>query len=92
LWLTGVYGFGLWLLPALIKQLSATGIGNVSVLTAIPFAFAALGLFVNTRAGNWHFIVPLVIGGVAILLQPADSRPPCRVDARHGTRTSYNVG
>ncbi|WP_438396112.1 MFS transporter [Caballeronia sp. DA-9] len=76
LWLTGLYGFGLWL-PALIKQLSATGIGNVSVLTAIPFAFAALGLYLNTRwsnraghADNWHFIVPLVIGGIAILLQP----------------------
>lgn len=76
LWLTGLYGFGLWL-PALIKQLSATGIANVAVLTAIPFAFAALGLYVNTRwssrarhADNWHFIVPLVVGGIAILVQP----------------------
>ncbi|WP_322103162.1 MFS transporter [Paraburkholderia sp. J41] len=76
LWLTGLYGFGLWL-PVLIKQLSAAGIGNVSVLTAIPFAFAALGLYVNTRwsnrarhSSNWHFVVPLVIGGTAILVEP----------------------
>ncbi|WP_260854447.1 MFS transporter [Paraburkholderia sp. BCC1884] len=79
LWLTGLYGFGLWL-PVLIKQLSAAGIGNVSVLTAIPFAFAALGLYFNTRwsgraghARQWHFIVPLLIGGIAILLEPAAS-------------------
>ncbi|CAH2806934.1 MAG: hypothetical protein CPDRYMAC_6418 [uncultured Paraburkholderia sp.] len=76
LWLCGMYGFGLWL-PSLIHQVSAAGIGSVSLLTVVPFGFAALGLYLNTKwskaahhAENWHFIVPMLIGGVAILLQP----------------------
>jgi MFS family permease len=76
LWLCGMYGFGLWL-PSLIHQVSATGIGSVSLLTAVPFSFAALGLYLNTKwskaarhAENWHFIIPMLIGGIAILVQP----------------------
>ncbi|HWK47363.1 MAG TPA: MFS transporter [Stellaceae bacterium] len=75
LWLTGLYGFGLWL-PSLIRQISSTGISSAAELTAIPYAFAILGLFLNVywadrakHARALHFIVPLAIGGVSMLLQ-----------------------
>lgn len=75
LWMTGFYGFGLWL-PTLIRQLSAEGVGSVALLTALPFAAAVVGLYVNATLADharhsraWHFIVPLAVGGGAMLLQ-----------------------
>ncbi|MGI4945015.1 MAG: MFS transporter, partial [Janthinobacterium lividum] len=77
LWMTGFYGFGLWL-PTLIRQLSAEGVGSVALLTALPFAFAVVGLYVNATWADkahhsraWHFIIPLTIGGLAMLAQNA---------------------
>lgn len=78
LWMTGFYGFGLWL-PSLIKQISSQGVASVALLTALPFAFAVVGLYINAKwadkakkhAHAWHFIVPLCIGGVAMLTQSA---------------------
>ncbi|RBM17094.1 MFS transporter [Prauserella sp. PE36] len=75
LWLTGFYSFGLWL-PTVVGQLSSRGIGAVGLLSVIPFAVAGVAMLLNSRAADrsarpksWFVIPPLVVGGIALLLQ-----------------------
>ncbi|MET8010030.1 MFS transporter [Streptomyces sp. NPDC005271] len=73
-WITGFYGFSLWL-PSVIKTLSHDGSATeVGLLTAIPFT-AALAAMVacaawSDRTGQRRQAValPLVVGIVALLL------------------------
>jgi sugar phosphate permease len=75
LWITGMYAFGLWL-PTLIKEISSSGIGAVGWLTAIPYAFATVALYFNSRLSDkasysrgWIIATTLSLAGVAILVQ-----------------------
>ncbi|MBO0801878.1 MAG: MFS transporter [Nocardiopsaceae bacterium] len=75
LWVSGLYAFGLWV-PSFISQLSQDGIGLVGLLSAIPFVVAAVSMYINARISDrpgfnraWSVIVPLAIGGVALLIQ-----------------------
>ncbi len=75
LWITGLYSFGLWL-PTLLTQLSGRGIAAVGLLSAVPFVLAAVGMYFNARWSDrsrhgraWFVVVPLVIAGVALLVQ-----------------------
>ncbi|MCY9002466.1 MFS transporter [Peribacillus frigoritolerans] len=78
LWVSGMYGFGLWL-PSLIGQLSSQGIGTVGLLTAIPYAFSIVGMtFISslsdkyTKSGqnrSWFVAIPLLLSGSALIIQ-----------------------
>ncbi|ASO21694.1 sugar phosphate permease [Actinoalloteichus hoggarensis] len=75
LWITGMYAFGLWL-PSVISQFSAAGIDAVGWLTALPYAVAALALYLLSRASDrsshsrgWFVAGAMTIGGVALLVQ-----------------------
>ncbi|MFI9075487.1 MFS transporter [Streptomyces sioyaensis] len=76
-WITGFYGFNLWL-PAVIKELTHGGSSTeVGLLTAIPFTIALAVMIANAawsdRTGSRRqaVAVPLVVGIVALLLGQA---------------------
>ncbi|WEB38727.1 MFS transporter [Streptomyces yunnanensis] len=76
-WITGFYGFSLWL-PAVIKELTHNGSATeVGLLTAVPFTVALVAMIANAawsdRTGRrWQAVaLPLVVGVVALLLGQA---------------------
>ncbi|MFB9127562.1 MFS transporter [Paraburkholderia dipogonis] len=76
LWVTGLYAFGMWV-PTVVKQLSADmGMDTVGWLTAIPYAFATLGMYLVARAADrsnlsrgWYVAGALGLAGFALLAQ-----------------------
>ncbi|WP_051095082.1 MFS transporter [Streptomyces sp. LaPpAH-108] len=71
-WSFGMYGFVFWL-PAIIKKGSGEGIGATGLLTAIPYACAAVAMLFNSRlsdrsgrrrAAVWPWLAG---GGLALL-------------------------
>lgn len=72
LWSIGVYGFVFWL-PTILKAASHDGIGQVGLLSAVPYAFAAIAMLVasrySDRSGNRReFVWPfLMLGTVAFV-------------------------
>ncbi len=70
LWSVGVYGFVFWL-PTIVKAGSGYGIAATGLLSAIPYAFAALAMVVvswgSDRSGHRRRFLwpPLVLGAVA---------------------------
>jgi nitrate/nitrite transporter NarK len=76
-WITGFYGFNLWL-PSVIKELTHDGSSTeVGLLTAIPFTVALVVMIANAawsdRTGRRRqaVAVPLVVGIAALLLGQA---------------------
>ncbi|MFD8542811.1 MFS transporter [Streptomyces sp. NPDC059649] len=76
-WITGFYGFNLWL-PSVVKELTHNGSATeVGLLTAIPFAVALVVMIANAawsdRTGRRRLAVavPLVVGIAALLLGQA---------------------
>ena len=67
------YGFTLWL-PTAIKQMSALQIGNVGLLSALPYLASALGIYAvgasSDRLGErrLHGAIPLMILAVLLFL------------------------
>jgi sugar phosphate permease len=76
LWITGMYAFGMWA-PTLLKQLSANmGMDTVGWLTAIPYAFATVAMYLVSRAADrssfsrgWYVSGALCLAGLALLGQ-----------------------
>jgi sugar phosphate permease len=70
LWSIGVYGFVLWL-PVMIQKGSSQGIGVTGILSAIPYAFAALlmllvSYYSDRTANRTRFVWPfLLLSGAA---------------------------
>jgi sugar phosphate permease len=70
LWSIGVYGFVLWL-PVIIRMGSSQGIGIVGLLSAIPYAVAAIlmvlvSYFSDRAASRTRFVWPfLILAGAA---------------------------
>ncbi|MET8022010.1 MFS transporter [Streptomyces decoyicus] len=50
-WSFGMYGFIFWL-PAIIKEGSGDGIGATGLLSAVPYAFAAVAMLFNSRLSD----------------------------------------
>ncbi|MGW8380822.1 MFS transporter [Streptomyces sp. ODS28] len=50
-WSFGMYGFVFWL-PAIIKKGSGEGIGATGMLSAVPYALAAIAMLVNSRVSD----------------------------------------
>ncbi len=71
LWCLGLYGFVLWL-PVIIKNGSSQGIGITGVLSAVPYAFAAMlmlfaSYFSDRTAKRTRFVWPfLIFAGAAL--------------------------
>jgi D-galactonate transporter len=65
----GQYGLTFWM-PTLIKTAGATGALHIGLLSAIPFAFAAIAMVAfgrnSDRTGErrWHLIVPMLLGAI----------------------------
>ena len=66
-WSVGVYGFIFWL-PTIIKAASNQGIGVTGLLSAVPYAFAALFMvgvsyFSDRSANRKIFVWPFLLAG-----------------------------
>jgi MFS family permease len=75
LWLVGLYSFSLWL-PTVVKELSGSGMTAVGWLSAVPFAVAAVVMYLNSRWADRvvenrtpFVVVPLALAGLALLAQ-----------------------
>jgi sugar phosphate permease len=90
LWSIGVYGFVFWL-PTIVKSLSGRGIGSTGLLSAIPYALAAILMIVNSHVSDrtdkprrlfvWPF---LLIGAIVFYLSYA-------VGAGHGGTSHFLI-
>ncbi|WP_234943628.1 MFS transporter [Rhizobium rhizogenes] len=67
----GFFGVTIWL-PQIVKQLSGLSNIEVSLVTTIPFAFAAAGMVLNARHSDrtgerrWHLVIPLLVGAIGL--------------------------
>ena len=70
LWSVGVYGFVLWL-PVIVRQGSSKGIGATGLISAIPYAFAAVLMllashFSDRSSQRTRYVWPfLIVAGIA---------------------------
>jgi sugar phosphate permease len=74
-WIMGIFSFGLWM-PSLIKQYTAHGYSTAGTLTAIPFVFGAIAMYLNARFSDkthhskgWFVAIPITIAGLALFAQ-----------------------
>jgi ACS family tartrate transporter-like MFS transporter len=71
--LVGMYGFGFWL-PQIIKGLGNLSNFEVGLATALPYAAAAVTMFLwgrhSDRTGErtWHIALPAFVGAVGLAL------------------------
>ena len=71
--LVGMYGFGFWL-PQIVKGLGNLSNFEVGLATALPYAVAALTMFLwgrhSDRTGErtWHIALPAFVGAVGLAL------------------------
>ncbi|MFZ6644956.1 MFS transporter [Undibacterium sp. TJN25] len=69
----GLYGISFWL-PTLIKALGVKDLMDVGLLTAIPYAFAAVAMVMVGRSSDrlgerrWHIAVPGFLGAAGLVL------------------------
>jgi sugar phosphate permease len=72
LWSIGVYGFVFWL-PSILKTAEHSGIGQIGLLSAAPYAAAAIAMLVcsrySDRSGNRReFVWPFLLGATALFV------------------------
>ncbi|HEX5560004.1 MAG TPA: MFS transporter [Nocardioidaceae bacterium] len=70
LWSIGVYGFVFWL-PSILKTARDNGIGLIGLLSAAPYALAAIAMLVasrySDRSGNRReFVWPFLLAGAVL--------------------------
>lgn len=76
---TSMYGLTLWL-PQIIKALEYSNT-TTGLLTAIPYIFAAAGMFIwgrhsdATGERHWHVALPAFVGGAALIAGTAAANP-----------------
>jgi D-galactonate transporter len=69
----GLYGVGFWL-PTIIKATGVKDVLQIGLLSAIPFAFAAVAMVLVARRSDqhrerrWHIAIPAVVGAVGLVL------------------------
>ena len=70
---TGLYGIAFWL-PTIIADMGIKDSLHIGLLSAIPYAFAALGMVLIGRSADrrgerrWHVAVPAALGAVGLVL------------------------
>jgi sugar phosphate permease len=72
LWSIGVYGFVFWL-PTILKTAQHNGIGLIGLLSAVPYALAAIAMVVasrfSDRTGNRReFVWPFLLGATVFFV------------------------
>lgn len=74
-WIMVIFSFGLWM-PSLVKQSIDQGFAVAGLLTAVPFVFAAISMYLNARFSDrsrisrgWFVAVPNTVAGLALLGQ-----------------------
>jgi len=69
----GLYGIGFWL-PTLVKALGIKDLMDVGLLSAIPYAFAAVAMVLIGRSSDrsgerrWHIAIPGFLGAAGLVL------------------------
>ncbi|AIY42387.1 Nitrate/nitrite transporter [Collimonas arenae] len=69
----GLYGVSFWL-PTIIKTTGVTDTFNIGLLTAIPYATAAIAMILigqsadARRERRWHVAIPALLGSVGLIL------------------------
>ncbi|WP_206996389.1 MFS transporter [Trinickia mobilis] len=67
----GLYGVSFWL-PSLVKASGVSGTLNIGLLSAVPYAAAAIAMVAVGRSSDrrgerrWHLAIPGVIGALAL--------------------------
>ena len=67
----GLYGVSFWL-PSLVKASGVSGTLNIGLLSAVPYAAAAVTMVLVGRSSDrygerrWHLAVPGVVGAIAL--------------------------
>jgi sugar phosphate permease len=70
---SGIYGLGFWL-PTIVADMGVKSPLEIGMLTAIPYAVAAVGMVVVGRSSDkhlerrWHFAVSAAMGGLGLVL------------------------
>ena len=72
LWSIGVYGFVFWL-PSILKTAQHNGIGIIGLLSAVPYALAAVAMVVvsrfSDRSGNRReFVWPFLLAATVLFI------------------------
>ncbi|NBF02593.1 MFS transporter [Pseudomonas sp. Fl5BN2] len=71
--IAGFYTVGFWL-PSLIRQAGVSDVFEVGMLTAIPYAAAALTMVLISRSADrlrerrWHLALTAVLGGIGLMI------------------------
>jgi len=69
----GLYGVGFWL-PTIIKATGVKNVFDIGLLTAIPYAVAAVAMVLAAASADkhnerrWHVAIPAFIGAVSLIL------------------------
>lgn len=74
-WIMVIYTFTLWM-PTLIKQYIEHGYSLAGSLTAIPFLFGGISMYINARLSDrskisrgWFVAIPIIVSGFFLLAQ-----------------------
>ncbi len=69
----GLYGVSFWL-PTIIEATGVESTLNIGLLSAIPYAAAAIGMIQIGRSADrhrerrWHLVIPGVLGGIGLII------------------------
>jgi MFS family permease len=78
---SGIYGLGFWL-PTIVADMGVKSPLEIGMLTAIPYAAAAVGMVLVGRRSDkhrerrWHFAVSAALGGLGLVLSVQFSNHP----------------
>jgi MFS family permease len=78
---SGIYGLGFWL-PTIVADMGVKSPLEIGMLTAIPYAVAAVGMVLVGRSSDrhrerrWHFAVSAAMGGLGLVLSVQFSNYP----------------
>jgi len=69
----GLYGIGFWL-PTIVSDMGIKGPFHIGLVTAIPYAVAAVGMVLVGRSADrrgerrWHVAIPAALGALGLVL------------------------
>ena len=78
---SGIYGLGFWL-PTIVADMGVKSTLEIGMLTAIPYAVAAVGMVLVGRSSDkhlerrWHFALSAAMGGLGLVLSVQFSNYP----------------
>src|SRR5689334_2866348 len=78
---SGIYGLGFWL-PTIVADMGVKRPLEIGLLTAIPYAVAAVGMVLVGHSSDrhlerrWHFAVSAALGGLGLVLSVQFSNYP----------------